>query len=138
MKSIKLVVLTLIVILGIATPCRGEQNEKVEKSVKGALLHFAEKEYDFGEIDRKGENKQCHFHFENRGSEPLVVLSAMTSCSCLKTTFSRKPVAPGGKGTITLHLEARKVEEGVFHRVIQIHSNSSMGTEMLTIKGSSK
>ncbi len=132
MKSLKIIFLSLFATVGVLLPLHAEVKQT------GAKLVFAEKEYDFGEIDHRGEDKQCVFHFENRGSEPLVVLSAMTSCSCLKTTFSRKPIAPGGKGTITLHLEAAKVEKGVFHRVVQIHSNSVSGTEMITIKGSSK
>lgn len=132
MKRVKFVVLLLLALVGIAMPLHAEEKQE------GAKLVFSEKEHDFGEIDRKGEDKKYVFHFENKGTEPLVILSAMTSCSCLKTTFSRKPIAPGGKGTITLQLEARKVEKGVFHRVVQIHSNSASGTEMITIKGSSK
>lgn len=110
-----------------------ERNER-----KGAHLAFEQTEYDFGEISRKGDDKSCVFRFVNDGTEPLVVLSATTSCSCLKAEFSRKPISVGESGEIRLMLESKKVDKGVFHRVVQIRSTSTSGTEILTIKGVSK
>jgi hypothetical protein len=115
-------------------PLRAEK-----KSVyKGAHISFEQTEYDFGEVSRKDDDKICTFRFTNDGSEPLVVLSASTSCSCLKADFSRKPVAVGESGVIKLKLESKKMEKGVFRRVVQINSTSVGGTEILTIKGVSK
>lgn len=106
-----------------------------KREYKGAHLKFECTEYDFGNVSRKGENKSCCFKFVNDGTEPLVILSAVTSCSCLKTDFSRKPIAVGESGEIRLILESKKVDKGVFHRVIQVNSTSVGGTEILTIKG---
>ena len=100
-----------------------------------AHIKFEQTEYDFGEISRKGDDKSCTFRFVNDGTEPLVILSATTSCSCLKADFSRKPVAVGEGGEIVIHLESKKVDKGVFRRVVQIHSTSQGGTDILTIKG---
>lgn len=127
----------LLMLLGFVMsvlPLRAEE----KKEYKGAHLKFEQSEYDFGEISRRGENKSCVFRFVNDGNEPLVILSAATSCSCLKADFSRKPVAVGASGEIKLVLESKKVDKGVFHRVIQISSTSVGGTEILTIKGISK
>ena len=127
--------LALLLFVTMATP--SQARDKRDKEVnEGAKLVFAQQEYDFGTINRKGEDRECVFHFENKGSEPLVILSAQTSC--LKISFSRKPVAPNGAGEIHLRLESRKMEEGIFHRVIQIKSNSTTGIELLTIKGRSE
>ena len=115
-------------------PLRAEE----KKEIKGAHIKFEQTEYDFGEISRSGENGVCLFRFVNDGTEPLVVFSATTTCSCLKAEFSRKPVAPGEEGIVKLTLEAKKVDRGIFHRVVQIHSTSTSGTEILTIKGISK
>ncbi len=106
-----------------------------KKEYKGAHLSFEQTEYDFGEISRKDEDKVCHFYFVNDGMEPLVILSATTSCSCLKAEFSRKPVAVGERGVVNLKLESKKVDKGIFRRIVQIRSNSTSGTEILTIKG---
>lgn len=108
------------------------------KEYDGAHMKFENTEYDFGEVSRKGENKSCRFYFVNDGTEPLVVLSVTTSCSCLKTEFSRKPIAVGERGEMVILLESKKVDKGVFRRIVQIRSNSVGGTEILTIKGVSK
>lgn len=126
--------LILLCSLGAILPLRGE-----ERSVyQGAHLKFETTECNFGEVSRRGENKSCVFRFVNDGIEPLVILSATTTCSCLKTEFSRKPIAVGESGEIRLILESKKVDNGIFHRVVQIRSNSVGGTDILTIKGVSK
>lgn len=112
-------------------PLRAEE----KKNFEGAHLKLEHTEYDFGTISRSGKDKICIFRFTNDGTEPLVVLSATTSCSCLKTEFSRKPIATGESGEIKLILESNKVDKGVLRRVVQIRSNSMGGTEILTIKG---
>lgn len=108
------------------------------REMKGAHIAFEQTEHDFGEVLRKGEDKSCTFRFINDGTEPLVVLSATTSCSCLKTDFSRKPIGVGESGEIRLVLESKKMEKGMFRRIVQIRSTSITGTEILTIKGISK
>lgn len=113
------------------TPTQAAAQSKNE----GARLVFEQQEYDFGVIDRKGKDRECVFRFKNCGTEPLVILSAQTSCSCLKVDFSRKPIAAEATGELRLKLESRKMEKGVFHRVVQIISNSATGTAILTIKG---
>ena len=105
---------------------------------EGAHLKFEQMEYDFGEVSRRGENRSCVFRFVNDGTEPLVIISATTTCSCLKAEFSRKPIAVGEGGEVKLTVESKKVDKGIFHRVVQIRSTSVGGTEILTIKGISK
>ncbi len=126
----------LVLLCSVMTILSLHAEEK--RDYKGAHLTFEESEYDFGEVSRKGENRSCSFRFVNDGTEPLVVLSATTSCSCLKAEFSRKPIAVGERGEIQLTLEAKKVDKGVFRRVVQIRSNSVCGTEIITIKGVTK
>ncbi len=115
-------------------PLRAEE----QKEYKGAHIAFEQTECDFGSVSRKSDNKSCSFHFVNDGTEPLVILSATTSCSCLKAEFSRKPISVGESGEIKLVLESKKVDKGVFRRVVQIRSNSVGGTEIITIKGVSR
>ena len=133
MKSMRF----LFLLLGCAMAVLPLSAEE-QKAYKGAHISFERTECNFGEVSRKGEDKVCIFHFVNDGTEPLVVLAATTSCSCLKAEFSRKPIAVGEGGEIRLLLESKKVEKGVFHRIVQIRSNSVGGTEILTIKGVAK
>ena len=129
--------LTLLLFVTMVIPSQARDKRDKEMS-EGAKLVFEQNEYNFGTISRKGNDCECVFRFENKGCEPLVILSAQTSCSCMKISFSRKPIPPQGVGEIHLRLESRKMEEGIFHRVIQIKSNSTTGIELLTIKGMSE
>lgn len=108
-----------------------------EKVFDGAHMKMDEVSYDFGNVYRHGDDLVKVFEFENDGSAPLVVLSVTTSCSCLKADFSRKPVSPGGRGSIRITYEARKMETGPFHRVIRISSNSEDGVNLITVQGNS-
>ena len=111
---------------------------RAESPQRGAHIKFEKTEYDFGDVSRKGENRTYAFTFVNDGTEPLVILAATTTCSCLKIEYPRKPIAVGAKGEIKLLLESKKMEAGVFRRIVQIRSTSIGGTEVLTIKGFSK
>ena len=90
---------------------------------------------DFGAVVREKAIHSYVFRFENRSKEPVVLLGVQTSCSCLKTEYSRRPLQYGDKGEITVHLEALKVDEGVFHRVIKVQTNR--GLHLLAVKGQS-
>lgn len=128
------VVSMLLCCVAMALPIVG----KAQTKHKGAHIKFEQTEIDFGTVSRNGENKRCVFRFTNDGTEPLVVLSATTSCSCVKTKLLRKPLAPGEKGEIELLIEVRKMDKGIFHRIVQVRSNSVGGTENLVIKGKAK
>lgn len=101
----------------------------------GAHLSLAAATCDFGEISRRGKDLVREVEYVNTGSAPLVVLSVTTSCSCLKADFSRKPVAPGTRGVIRIICEVRKMDAGVFHRVIRVNSNSADGVHLITVQG---
>ncbi|MBQ5836425.1 MAG: DUF1573 domain-containing protein [Alistipes sp.] len=116
----------------VATPAFAQGKKR------GACIEFKESVHDFGQIARKGDNRSHIFKVTNSGDEPLVILSASTSCSCTKVTFSHKPIKPGDTSSVKVVIEPRKIDEGVFHRIVQIHSNASNGTAILTIKGLAK
>lgn len=128
MRIVSLFLICLVAVL----PLRAESKQK------GAHIKFEQTEYDFGEVSRKGENRSCVIKFVNDGTEPLVLLAATTTCSCLKIEYPRKPIAVGAEGYIKLLLESKKMDAGVFRRIVQIRSTSIGGTEILTIKGFSK
>lgn len=103
----------------------------------GAHLKLDAATLDFGDVQRRGGDLVREVGFVNDGSSPLVILSITTSCSCLKADYSRKPVAAGERGVIKIIYEARKMELGVFHRVIQVRSNSADGVNLITVQGNS-
>lgn len=49
---------------------------------EGAHLALEHPTHDFGDVPRKGGDLVHEFRFTNDGTAPLVILRAMTSCSC--------------------------------------------------------
>lgn len=98
-------------------------------------LQFDKTTHDFGTILRERHKYNCVFKVENIGTEPLVIFKVLTSCSCLKAHYSRRPIMPGESIYIRVTIEAEKVQEGIFHRVIEIYSNA--GKSLLSVQGTS-
>lgn len=107
-----------------------------EKTPQGkARLRLHENTHHFGDVARRGGDLEHEFRFTNEGDAPLVLTRVVTSCSCLKAHFHRRPVAPGDEGSIRIVYEPQKSEPGVFNKVIQIYSNAADGREVITVQG---
>lgn len=86
---------------------------------------------------RKGGDLVREFRFVNDGTAPLVLVRVITSCSCLKASFSKRPVEPADSGVIRITYEPHKSEPGAFNKVIQVYSNSVDGRDVITVQGNS-
>lgn len=117
-------------------PCP-QPNRQSPDSVRGALLRMDVTTHDFGEVPRKGGDLVKDFSLVNAGTVPLVLTRVVTSCSCLKATFPKRPVPPGGEAVIRITYEPHKSEPGTFHKVVQIYSNSVDGRHVLIVQGCS-
>lgn len=111
--------------------------ERRQKAPSGPHMAFDRTSHDFGDVARHGGDLIKEFRFVNDGDEPLVIKKITKACSCLTVSYSRKPVLPGEASVIKIKYEPHKIEEGIFHRVIQIYSNSPEGVRLLTIQGNS-
>lgn len=99
---------------------------------------FERTAHDFGDVERKGGDLIAMFRFANEGDAPLVIKKINKSCSCMTTSYSRRPVLPGESGEIKVKYEPHKVEPGKFHKVIQIYTNESSKVRLVTIQGNSQ
>lgn len=104
---------------------------------QGARLRVERPTYNFGDVSRKGGDLVHEFVFTNDGTAPLVVTRVVTSCSCLKTSYPKRPVPPGESGVILVTYEPHKSEPGAFNKVIHIYSNSVDGRDVITVQGNS-
>lgn len=111
----------------------GEAPESAATDKEGPVLHIDAPAWNFGDVPRKGGDVSHDFVFRNDGSAPLVVLRVVTSCSCVKASFPKRPVAPGQSDTIRITYEPHKGEPGTFSKVIQIISNA--GRDVVTVRG---
>lgn len=70
------------------------------QSLIGGRAEFDKTLHDFGTFTEKDGPQQCVFTVTNRGSEPLTILSAVSSCGCTGVRWTRASIAPGESGTI--------------------------------------
>ncbi len=125
----RLFALVLLLIFSFSAFAANQNKEGVSGIIFDKTL------FDFGEVVRENKNYTCTFIVENKGDKPLVLLSVNTSCSCLKAAYSRRPLKVGEKTSITMTLEAAKMDLGLFHRVIEVHTN--VGISHIVVRGNS-
>lgn len=116
---------------------RGRKAEPNVGKAQGPHLRMDHPTYNFGDVPRKGGDLVHDFVFTNDGTVPLVVTRVITSCSCLKASYSKRPVAPGDSAVIRITYEPHKSEPGTFNKVIQVYSNSVDGRDVITVQGNS-
>lgn len=126
--------LTLLILSALPfTAVYGGEHEQTD----GAVIRLHETHHHFGDVPRRGGDLSYDLHFTNEGTAPLVLTRVVTSCSCLKAHFHRRPVAAGAEGVIRIVYEPQKSEPGAFNKVIQIYSNAESGRVIFTVQGNS-
>jgi hypothetical protein len=99
-----------------------------------AVITFEEKSYDFGKVNEE-EGKVTHvFEFVNKGNSPLVINRAQASCGCTTPAWTKEPIEPGKKGSITVTYNTSG-RPGAFTKTITVYSNSVDEQFVLTIHG---
>ena len=133
----KFALLLLLLAGGAALRAEGRESRESGETLQAgkALLKLDHTSHDFGEVPRKGGDIEHAFPFENDGDAPLVIVRAQTSCTCLKVSYPKRPVAPGASDTIRIVYEPHKSEPGSFNKLVQIFSNAENGREILTGQG---
>lgn len=135
MKQLLLMLLGSLLVTGAyaAKPTRTGR----ETPNGGAHLRLEETSWNFGDVPRRGGDLMHEFRFVNDGDRPLVLVRVITSCSCIRASFSKRPVAPADSGVIRIIYQPHKSEPGAFNKVVQIYSNSVDGRDILTVQGNS-
>lgn len=120
MKTV--VTLLMVVLAGIST-MTAQNTPKFQ---------FKAEVIDYGEIT-KGSDGTRVFEFENIGNAPLIIENVYSSCGCAVPSWTKTPIAPGGKGEIVVKYNTDIV--GPIRRTISIYSNADEATKAVKIKG---
>jgi hypothetical protein len=96
-------------------------------------MKVTESKKNFGSVQR-GEVIKNEYEIVNAGDQPLVLTQADVSCSCTTVDFSRQPVLPGAKTTVTVNFNTATVY-GRQDRVVELSSNDPKGPVKLRYKG---
>ena len=68
----------------------------------GNNIIIDKKTHDFGDVLLENGPLTCTFTIQNRGDKPAVIYNVVTSCGCTDVKWTREPIRPGGKGTISV------------------------------------
>lgn len=99
-----------------------------------AVISFEEKSHDFGKVNEE-DGKVTHvFDFVNRGNSPLVVNRVQASCGCTTPIWTKEPIEPGKKGSVTVTYNPQG-RPGVFTKTITVYSNATDEQFVLNIYG---
>jgi len=137
MKRTSLYIAALLCLVTLfLTQCRGNSSVNNTKYVLSdtigtPVITFVNVTHDFGTID-EGEKVACVFKFSNTGDADLVLTSVLTSCGCTVSKFSKKPIPPGGSGTIEITYDSTD-RNGMQTKTITVQSNAKKKIMILRI-----
>ena len=98
------------------------------------VITFEKTEHDFGSIHEEDGRVSVVFEFKNEGMSPLVLSNVRASCGCTTPTWTKEPVEPGQKGSITVTYNPNG-RPGNFSKTVTITSNATEATKRVFIKG---
>lgn len=108
------------------------QTEKNFDTTRFAEIKFEELYHDFGTL-KKGEECVFSYKFINIGNEPLIIISAHTTCGCDVAEWPKEPIMPGKSGVIKYKYDSYRI--GVFHKSTTVISNAKNANVLLRVKG---
>ncbi|KAA6309838.1 hypothetical protein EZS27_038748, partial [termite gut metagenome] len=104
----------LSVIIAIFTICLSASSQP--------HLSLNRENFYLGEIAWK-QPTSVEYTVTNTGNQPLIVTDIIPSCGCVVANWTKSPIYPGNKGTITITYDAKLL--GHFHKSASIYSNAS-------------
>jgi hypothetical protein len=141
MKSISLIIFSAILFSAcsnngeVSTDLVANPNtaEGVDPAAALAKISFERDVHDFGKITQ-GEQVSTSFSFTNTGETDLIISSAKGSCGCTVPEWPKEPIAPGGKGEISVVFNSEG-KSGVQHKQVTIVANTQPSTNVVALKG---
>lgn len=100
-----------------------------------AQIKFDKLSHNFGTFAESNSVQKCTFSFTNTGDQPLVINQAVASCGCAVPSYTKAPIKPGQKGTITVTYNGKGKFPGHFKKTITIRSNGVPEMTRLYIEG---
>lgn len=99
-----------------------------------AKIEFAEKSFNFGNIQEKGGKVTHTFTFTNTGNANLMILDATAECGCTEPQYPKNPIPPGKTGTIKVTYNPL-YRPGPFTKNINIRTNGNPKKTTIKITG---
>lgn len=88
--------------------------------------------YSFGQIEWK-HPVTAQYTITNTGDQPLVLTEVEPDCACSVAQWTKTPIAPGAKGTISVTFDAEAL--GHFQKSVAIYTNAQPHLVYLKFNG---
>ena len=82
------------------------------------------------------QEQKVEFILENTGNQPLVIDDVVTSCGCVKVSYSKEPVRPND--TISLFITYKAEQPEYFDKTIKVYCNAVSSPILLKLIGEAK
>jgi hypothetical protein len=142
MKSIKILLLSVVFTGGMILSANAQENKETDKTApatpaapvnpNAAEMTFEKEMHDYGTI-KQGADGTYEFKFTNTGNEPLIITTARGSCGCTIPTYPKEPIMKGQSAVIKVSYDTKRV--GPFAKTVTIESNAKTNPKILSIKG---
>jgi len=86
------------------------------------VIKFDNTTIDFGTIREADGKATRKFEFTNTGDQDLLLTSVKPGCGCTATDYTKTPIAPGQKGSITAAYDPHN-RPGAFNKSIKVTTN---------------
>ena len=84
-------------------------------------LVLSESTHNFGDI-KKGETVEHVYEVTNTGTNPLIISNVKPGCGCTAPDYTKDPILPGKKGTITLKFDSSNFD-GPVQKSAEVYAN---------------
>lgn len=101
---------------------------------QGGKMQLDKDKHEFGKIKEDGGPSSVTFTVTNTGTGFLTITEVQPSCGCTTPTWTKEPIAPGQKGTISASYDPMN-RPGPFNKNIVIKTNGEPSVANLTISG---
>lgn len=99
-------------------------------------MRFERMRIETGEIREEATPPSFTYRWTNAGERPLVITRVETTCGCAVASYDRRPVLPGGEGSVTVTYHPKR-HPGYFRRRIFVFTQLSekLPTAILELTG---
>lgn len=85
------------------------------------MAALSESNYSFGKI-KKGDKVEHVYEITNTGENPLIISEVRPACGCTAPDYTKDPIMPGQKGTITLKFDSASFD-GMVSKSAEVFAN---------------
>jgi len=126
----KSVLFSLILLLPPFVPSARAEGPDGDKPA----LEFQETEYSFGIVPR--DSVLVHtFRFRNVADTTVRILSAASTCPCVKVEVTEYEIAAGGEGGVTVTFNGSNKFPGRFQQLVRVYTDASPEPAFLELFG---